>query len=35
MENLVFAATNALVWLDWVESHPSSYELKFPHTISK
>ena len=35
MENLVFAATNALVRLDWVESHPSSYELKFPHTISK
>lgn len=35
MENLVFAATNALVWLDWVDSHPSSYELKFPHTISK
>ena len=35
MENLVFVATNALVWLDWVDSHQSSYDLKFPYTISK
>ena len=34
MENLVFT-TNSLVWVDWMESHPNSYELKFPHTISK
>lgn len=35
MQNLVFAAANAIVWLDWVESHPNSYELKFPSSISK
>ena len=34
MQNLVFAAANAIVWLDWVDSHQNSYELKFPSTIS-
>lgn len=35
MENLVFATTNSLVWVDWMESHPNIYELKFPSAISK
>lgn len=35
MDNLVFATTNSLVWVDWMESHPNNYEPKFPSAISR